>query len=155
MDAYADSNTILIADVDCTTDPGKRLCTTHGVRGYPTVKWGDPANLEAYKGGRDFDSLKKFADENLKPLCSPFNLDICSDDQKKEIKKYEEMSAGDLDLFISGAKSQLASAEKAHEAEVQALQDAFAAVKQKESATIGLMQTVKVASTKKEAKAEL
>lgn len=138
MDAYADSNTILIADVDCTTDPGKRLCTAHGVRGYPTIKWGDPANLQVYKSGRDFDSLKSFADENLKPLCSPFNLDICTDDQKKEIKKYEDMSADDLDKAMSEAKSQLASAEKAHEVEVQALQNAFAAVKQKESATSAL-----------------
>jgi hypothetical protein len=29
-------------------------------------RYGDVADLEEYKGGRDFDALKKFADEKLK-----------------------------------------------------------------------------------------
>ena len=33
MDAFADSETALVADVDCTTE-GKDLCSEHGVRGY-------------------------------------------------------------------------------------------------------------------------
>ena len=32
-----------------------------GVRGYPTIKHGDPNNLEDYKGGRDYSALEKFA----------------------------------------------------------------------------------------------
>ena len=38
MDAFADSTTALVADVDCTAD-GKPLCDANGVRGYPTIKW--------------------------------------------------------------------------------------------------------------------
>ena len=33
MDAFADSDTQLIADVDCTTE-GKDLCTAQGIKGY-------------------------------------------------------------------------------------------------------------------------
>ena len=49
---FADSKTVVIADVDCTAG-GKSLCEEIGVRGYPTIKFGDPHNLEDYKGGRD------------------------------------------------------------------------------------------------------
>ena len=64
---FAGSATQLVADVDCTAD-GKSLCETVGVRGYPSIKWGDPSDLQDYQGGRDFDALKNFADENLKPI---------------------------------------------------------------------------------------
>lgn len=80
--AYEGSKTALIADVDCTA-AGKELCETHGVEGFPTIKWGDPSSLEDYDGGRDFNGLKKFADENLKPLCSPANIDLCDEEKKK------------------------------------------------------------------------
>ena len=30
---------MLIADVDCTKDNSKDLCSKHGVRGYPTLKY--------------------------------------------------------------------------------------------------------------------
>ena len=33
MEAYKDSKSYLIADVDCTTPEGKPLCTKNGVRG--------------------------------------------------------------------------------------------------------------------------
>merc|ERR1719261_2335052 len=45
MDSFADSETALVGDVDCTAD-GKALCDANGVRGYPTLKYGDPAALE-------------------------------------------------------------------------------------------------------------
>merc|ERR1711865_1142264 len=53
----------LVGDVDCTA-AGKPLCDSNGVRGFPTIKFGDPSNLEDYKGGRDFDALSKFASES-------------------------------------------------------------------------------------------
>jgi hypothetical protein len=64
MDAFADSPSALIADVDCTAE-GKSLCKANVIRGYPSLKWGDPNNLEDYKGGRDFNSLLKFAEKNI------------------------------------------------------------------------------------------
>merc|ERR1719479_810420 len=65
MKEFKDSKTALVADVDCTA-AGKPLCDSNGVQGFPTIKWGDPASLEKYEGGRGFDALKKFAEENFK-----------------------------------------------------------------------------------------
>jgi hypothetical protein len=73
---FAGSATQLVGDVDCTTE-GKPLCETYGVKGFPSIKWGDPSAMEDYQGGRDYKSLKAFADENLKPICSPSNIDLC------------------------------------------------------------------------------
>merc|ERR1719464_861781 len=95
MAEFAGSQSALIADVDCTT-AGKPLCDSNGVKGFPTIKYGDPSALEDYKGGRDYASLKKFADENLKPMCSPSNLDLCDDEKKAEIEGLMEMSEEDL-----------------------------------------------------------
>merc|ERR1712079_261902 len=86
---YKDHKTALIADVDCTAE-GKDLCETHGVQGFPTIKWGDPSALEDYEGGRDYDDLEKFAAENLKPMCSPSNIDLCDPEKKAEAKEAEE-----------------------------------------------------------------
>ena len=40
---------------------------------------------------RTFDALKAFADENLKPMCGPNNLDLCDADKKAEISKLMSM----------------------------------------------------------------
>ena len=68
--------------VDCTA-AGKELCQEYGVQGYPTIKYGDPDDLQDYQGGRDLDSLKKFASENLGPVCGINNMELC-DAEKKE-----------------------------------------------------------------------
>jgi len=110
MAEFKDSKTALVADVDCTAG-GKDLCSTHGVRGYPTIKHGDPNNLEDYKGGRTWDALKKFAEENLGPTCGPNNLDLCDDAKKAEITKFQAMSAGDLAKSIKEKEDEMAKLE--------------------------------------------
>merc|ERR1719215_575324 len=105
MAEYKDHATTLVADVDCTAD-GKPLCETVGVQGFPTIKYGDPSDLQDYEGGRDFAALKKFADE-LGPLCSPANPDLCSDEKKKQIKQYMDMDPAKLDELISSQESEM------------------------------------------------
>merc|ERR1712048_910722 len=95
MDDYKDSKTGGVFDVDCTTD-GKELCEKHDVRGYPTIKWGDPSDLQEYNGGRSFDELKRFADENLGPTCGPDNLDLCDEQDKAHIAKFSKMDIDEM-----------------------------------------------------------
>ena len=102
MEEFKDSPTSLVADVDCTAE-GKPLCETHGVQGFPTIKYGDVGDLQDYKGGRDFEGLKKFAEENLGPTCGPNNLDLCEADVKKKIEGYMTMSADRLEGKIRNA----------------------------------------------------
>jgi len=92
---FKDSKTALIADVDCTAG-GKSLCEKVGVTGYPTIKYGDPNDLKDYNGGRDVSALTKFAEENLGPTCGPDNLDLCNDDQKALISKFQKMDPDEL-----------------------------------------------------------
>ena len=153
MDAFADSKTALVGDVDCTA-AGKPLCDSNGVQGFPTIKWGDPSALEDYSGGRDFDALEKFANENLKPMCSPANIDLCDDDKKAEIEKFQAMSSDDLDAAIKEKESESETAEGDFKTFVEGLQkqyedamkkkdDAIAAVK---ASGLGLMKAVKANS---------
>merc|ERR1712083_476319 len=93
---FKGSEKAVVADVDCTT-AGKALCDKVGVRGYPTIKYGDPEELKDYQGGRSYDDLKKFADENLGPSCGPEHLELCSDDVKVKVEKYMKMSKDKLE----------------------------------------------------------
>merc|ERR1712238_155479 len=83
----------VIADVDCTTG-GKALCEQVGDRGYPTIKHGDPNDLQDYKGGRTYADLKKFA-EGLGPQCGPANLDLCDERKKKQIGVFSALSSSE------------------------------------------------------------
>jgi hypothetical protein len=156
MDAFADSPSALIADVDCTAE-GKPLCDANGVRGYPTIKWGDPSALEDYKGGRDFDSLKKFAEENLKPICSPANIDLCDAEKKAEIEKFQAMSDADLEAAIAEKEKLLEDTEEDFKNGVTKLQDEYQALMTKKEETLeeikqsglGLMKAVKASKGKK------
>ena len=151
LEAEFDSSTTqLIGDVDCTAD-GKPLCEANGVRGYPTLKWGDPADLQDYQGGRDYDTLKKFAEENLKPICSPSNIDLCDEDKKAEIKKFQAMSAEELDKVIKEKEAEQEKAEADFKTYVEKLQAQYreameakdAAVEAVKNSGLGLMKAVK------------
>jgi len=162
MDKFAGSETQLVADVDCTTE-GKPLCDANGVKGYPTIKWGDPNALEDYKGGRDFKSLSKFAEENLKPVCSPANIDLCDADKKAEIEKFSSMSDADLDSAIAGQEKLIADAEENFKNEVSKLQETYQqlmadkekAAEDVKASGLGLMKSVKAFKAKGGGKDEL
>jgi hypothetical protein len=155
MDAFAGSTTQLIGDVDCTTE-GKSLCDANGVKGYPTLKWGDPSALEDYKGARDYESLKTFAEENLKPVCSPANIDLCEADKKAEIEKFQAMADADLDKAISEKETELEEAESSFKDKVAELQETYQKLMSDKEATIasvkesglGMMKAVKASKGK-------
>uniref|UniRef100_A0A7S1PV16 Thioredoxin domain-containing protein n=1 Tax=Alexandrium catenella TaxID=2925 RepID=A0A7S1PV16_ALECA len=130
MEDFADSSTSLVADVDCTTE-GKDLCEEHGVKGYPALKYGDPSSLQDYQGGRTYEDLKKFADENLGPSCSPGNIDLCNEDQKAQIDKFQKMSDGKLDAKIRKMEKDIEKVEKEFEAFQKKLQEQYEAESKK------------------------
>jgi hypothetical protein len=147
---YADSTTALVADVDCT-EAGKDLCETHGVEGFPTIKYGDPSDLQDFEGEREFSALQKFAKENLKPMCSVKNLDLCDDAKKALIKKYQAMDGSALNDLIIEKETEEKEASKNFDEEVEKLQkryeelekekkDQLAAIK---DSGLGLMKAVR------------
>jgi len=124
MKKFEGHATALVGDVDCTAD-GKPLCEEHGVQGFPTIKWGDPSALEDYEGGRDYAELETFAEENLKPLCSPKNIDLCDADKKAQMEKYMKMSADDLDAEIEKKDAEHKEAEETFDTEAKKLQEQY------------------------------
>lgn len=155
MKEFADSTTAGVFDVDCTAD-GKPLCDANGVRGYPSIKFGDPNNLEDYKGGRDYDSLYKFASENLKPVCSPTNIDLCDDEKKAEIANFIELGFDELDKLIKAKEEEQEETEKTFKEEVGKLQTTYqkltedkdAKMEEIKESGLGLMKAVKATLVK-------
>jgi len=160
MEAFKDSKTALVADVDCTAG-GKTLCNDNGVRGYPTIKYGDPSNLEDYKGGRDYKSLKEFADKNLGPSCGPSNLDLCDEETKATIKKFQAMPIADLEKEIAEKEAASEKLEKDFKAFVEGLNKQYQdeskkkddAIEEIKKSGLGLMKAVKASA--KAGKSEL
>jgi len=159
MAEYKGHATTLIADVDCTAG-GKDLCNEVGVRGYPTIKHGDPSDLQDYKGGRSFNDLKKFAD-GLGPQCSPANLDLCDAEKKAKIAEFQALGAAKLGDMVKEKEAEVTKLEADFKSFVDGLQKQYTEANEKKDKDIeavkasglGLMKSV-VAHAKK-AKSEL
>jgi len=120
---YKDSTTIGIYDVDCTAG-GKSLCDSVGVRGYPSIKTGDPDDLQDYKGGRSLADLKKHA-EGLGPQCGPANLDLCDADKKAKIEEFTKLGADGREKMIKEKDAEAEKAEKDFKEFVEGLQKQY------------------------------
>lgn len=125
---FKDSKTAVIVDVDCTKDSNKDVCSKYGVRGYPTIKYftgnTDPTG-DAYEGGRSYDALKEWADENLGPSCGADNLDLCDDDDKAKLQEAMEMDPDDILAEIKELDGKASDAEKKFKKEVEKLQKKY------------------------------
>ena len=157
MEEFKDSKTTLIADVDCTTS-GKELCNEIGIRGYPTLKHGDPNALVDYSGGRTLKDLQKFAAESLGPSCGPNNIELCDSEKKAIIEKYQAMSAADLDTFIDEQSTAMDKAESEFKKFVEGLQKEYedknkakdAKVEEIKNSGLGFAKAVKASTKGKE-----
>jgi hypothetical protein len=157
--AYKDHASTLIADVDCTTG-GKSLCEQVGVRGYPTIKYGDPNDLQDYKGGRDLAALKKFA-EGLGPQCGPANLDLCDDEKKKSIEEFQALGSAKREALIKEKEDEVTKLEADFKKFVDGLQKSYTEANEKKdkdieavkAAGLGLLKSVH--AHEKKAKSEL
>merc|ERR1711918_150565 len=126
-----------------------------GVRGYPTIKYGDPNDLQDYKGGRSFADLQKFA-EGLGPQCGPANLDLCDATKKEAIEKFSKMSASDLEAAIKENNDGIEKAEADFKKFVDGLQKQYQEGSDKKdkdveaikSSGLGLMKAVKAHNAK-------
>merc|ERR1711898_5454 len=105
-----------------------------------------PSDLQDYKGGRDYDALMKFAEENLGPSCGPANLDLCDDDKKAKIEEYLELSVDDLEAKVKEGSEALKTAEDAVEelqnTYKQLMEDKENTIKEINDSGLGLYKSV-------------
>jgi protein disulfide-isomerase A6 len=127
---FASDKHVLVANVDCTADNAKDLCNTYGVRGYPTIKYYTGATGsqgEDYKGGREFDDLKKFVGESgtFGPSCGNDNKDLCSADQVAALEKFNAMTPEARAAEIAARDAEFAGFEETFKTEVEKLQATY------------------------------
>jgi len=96
---YAGHPSVLIGDVDCTTDEGKEVCNNNEVKGYPTIKYftaetGESG--ESYQGGRSLKALQDFVKDKLESKCNAADGEGCDE---KETAYIEKMKAKDADAI--------------------------------------------------------
>ncbi len=123
MEEFENSNSVLVADVDCI-GAGKPLCDKVGVKGFPTIKHGDPNDLQDYKGGRAKNDLSEFANA-LKPGCKVDDLENCSDEDKEIIKGLKDKSYETLKGMVLEESKDNEQVQKDFKAEVDKLQTKF------------------------------
>jgi len=117
------SETVLIADVDCTVE--KSLCSQYGVRGYPTIKYFSGSTApdgDKYEGARDYNSLVKFAEENLGPSCSNDNPDLCDESQLAILNEAKALSPAERAAYIAEKEAALEKADSDFTSGVEKLQ---------------------------------
>jgi len=139
-DEYKSSKTVVIGDVDCTQH--QDLCQKYGVQGYPTIKFftgATSAQGDSYNGGRDYDSLSKWAKENLGPSCGADNIDLCNDEQKKTITEKQALSTAELDKEIETMEGEIKQADVDLEELLKSLQSQYEAGKTKKDDTIAAL----------------
>jgi len=135
MKEFESSETVLVADVDCTAE-GEALCNKVGVTGYPTLKYGNPSNLNDYEGARDYDALLEFANTNLGPTCGPDHMDLCNDAEKAKIGLVMDKGLEQLQIDIAELDQIIKSAEEYFESEASKLDVLFEKLREQTLATI-------------------
>lgn len=123
MEEYENNQQVLIGDVDCIGN-GKELCEANGVKGFPTVKYGNPGDLKDYKGSRDVDALKEFA-KGLKPPCNVETLENCDESEIEAVEKLKDVSKFDLSGRISVFDQTRTGIETEFASSVQKLQSQY------------------------------
>mmetsp|Transcript_68994 Transcript_68994/g.108801 ORF Transcript_68994/g.108801 Transcript_68994/m.108801 type:complete len:213 (+) Transcript_68994:48-686(+) len=159
MEEFEGSPFVLVADVDCTAG-GESKCQEVGVRGYPTIKYGDPDDLQDYNGGRSFADLQKFA-QGLGPSCGPANLDLCDEEKKKLVEEYMALDSTKRESMIKEKEKEIEKLEADFQTFVEGLQKKYQEKSEKrdkdveavKNSGLGLLKAV--SAFQKKAKGEL
>jgi len=131
---YKDHPTVVVADVDCT-GAGKSLCDEHGVQGFPTLKWGDPDDLQEYNGPRDLVALRIFA-KDMKPQCSPTKRDTCTPEKIKQMDEFVALGPEKRAAIIKEKTDQIEALEEKNKAFLKELQQKYTEGNAKKEADI-------------------
>jgi len=104
---YADTPNVVIGDADCA-GAAQSFCGQNGVQGYPSLKTFKNGRASGYNGGRDFGSIKRHVEKELKPkpACSLESKDACTKDDRKILEESEAMSKADRSAKIKAVEAE-------------------------------------------------
>jgi len=111
---FADSDAVVIADVDCTDKKAESVCSKNGVRGYPTIKYmlaGDKA-MKDYQGAREFAGLKDFVEKTFKKPCDVATKKGCAPNEVEFIDKWNGKTLEELTEEKNGREAELKQVRK-------------------------------------------
>ena len=136
------------------------MCKFHDIESFPTIKYGNPYDLEEYNGGRSYEDLSTFAKENLKPICSPSNVELCDEESKTTIETYLAMPPTKLAELLKAEEQKLTDAETKYQEEMEKLQEQYEQLEIEKKETIaavrngdiGIMRSISKAKSAKERK---
>mmetsp|Transcript_103540 Transcript_103540/g.322603 ORF Transcript_103540/g.322603 Transcript_103540/m.322603 type:complete len:168 (-) Transcript_103540:70-573(-) len=134
MRRYKNSSSLVIADVDCTAQ-GRTLCEALGVKGYPTIKFGESFALEDYTGGRGFEELDAFA-AHLEKACSAARPEGCTEEDQSKITEYKAVGAEKRLAMIEAAEAEVAALEKDLQSRVDAINAQYKEASAKKDAAV-------------------
>ena len=131
---FADSDKVVVADVDCT-GAGEPLCERFGVEGFPTIKSFSPPDSdgEDYEGGRSLEELRAFA-LTLGPGCSASTKEACSPEALAELEQVMSTPPAELLEELKALKKKLADSQAAHDELLKSLQAQYEASEEAQTA---------------------
>ena len=145
MEEYAESETTLVADVDCING-GKEICDNNNVKGFPTIKYGSANSLEDYKGGRSASDLREFASK-LGPPCNVYTLENCNNKQKAQIEEYQGKNKEVLEGMITSYENSVADIESTFKTGVDGLNVQFKQLQDDKEIALGKLDDVGIVRT--------
>lgn len=156
-DKYANSDSVMIVDVDCTAD-GQGTCQKYGVKGYPTVKYfmAGKKGGKAYQGGRDFNSLATFTKQTLEKVakpCNPSTGENCKDIEKRFIAANKDKTKQELDSLLAEKKQatkDLKQEKREYEKDYRAKQREFKKAQKKIDMATNILKSLAKSSEDKE-----
>jgi hypothetical protein len=121
-EVYRGHKSVVIGDVDCTSDRNKDLCGFYEATSYPTVKYFSAAVDKKgvpYEGGRELVELLTFANEHLGESCSWTAKHACTRPDKKTLNKYGKMAPEERAAMIAEADAGIEAATSHADTEVR------------------------------------
>lgn len=122
---YEKSGSVVIGSVDCTVETA--LCTAHGIRGYPTIKFFTPGSSDGvqYEGAREDQAFRDYIKANSGPQCAPSSPELCTAEQVAVFTKHAAVSVADLEKMVTEKQAELKQAEEVHNTFVEGLQKQY------------------------------
>ena len=121
---YADNDSIVIAEFDCTTSSGEPFCKDLNIKGFPTFMYGNPGSMKLYGGKRDYGSLKSHIQLELNFPCRPEKLDLCTSKQKELLHEFMQLDENELDEKIDEVFGSLLDVEEEFDVQRKGLDQA-------------------------------